>query len=41
MENIVGPPPQPACWQQGPAHLERGQVIWKIQKERLKINIVG
>ena len=25
----------------GPAHLERGQVIWKIQKERLTINIVG
>ena len=25
----------------GPTHLERGQLIWKIQKERLTINIVG
>ena len=33
-ENIVGQPPQPARRQQG-------QLIWKIQKERLTINIVG
>ena len=25
----------------GPTHLERGQLIWKIQKERLTITIVG
>ena len=34
MENIVGQPLRPARWQQG-------QLIWKILKERLTINIVG
>ena len=34
IENIVGRPPHPARQQQG-------QLIWKIQKKRLTINIVG
>ena len=38
MENIVGHPPQP---QQGQLIcMERGLLIWKIQRERLTINIV-
>ena len=40
MENIVCKPHQPARRQTGPTRPEKGQLIWKIQKERLTINIV-
>ena len=38
MENIVAS--SSSSWATTPTHLEKGQLIWKIQKERLTINIV-
>ena len=41
IENMVDQPPQLARRQQGKIYRQGGQVIWKIQKGRLTINIVN